>query len=198
MINYLKLIKKVNCILYMIKEKILILLTIILFLGILNLYSLKIFEKTSTKILLFIILLWSYDNYIKYTIINGILLLIIYQMITNNKINENFEPINNNKSQYLEKPLLKLNELEKLGNNIDLNLINPNDEYNKSIEKGVKLLKQSKDMENELKSNYDEREFRIMNNTKAKALELIKTGTNGQDTDFNSKLDEIYNHINNL
>ena len=182
----------------MIKEKILILLTIILFLGILNLYSLKIFEKSSIKILLFIIILWSYDNYIHYTMINGILLLIIYQMIINNKINEHFEPINSNESQYLENPLLKLNELEKLGNNIDFNLINPNEEYNKSIDKGIKLLKQSKDMENELKTNYDEREYRIMNNTKAKALELIKTGTNGHDINFNNKLDEIYNHINNL
>ena len=80
----------------------------------------------------------------------AIIMLIVYQLILKVSINEGFVPYIENESEYLSKPLLKNDELEPLGDNINFTLTTPKMNNQNLIKEGKKLLNDSNDLENDL------------------------------------------------
>ena len=117
----------------------------------------------------------------------AIIILVAYQLILKASINEGFVPYNSSEQQYLTKPLLKEDELEQLGNNIDFTLITPEMNNKKMIEEGKMLLEESNKLKNDLKTRYDTREKDIMNETEMLAKNMINSGLNGLEPSYNGE-----------
>ena len=147
-----------------------------LFLG--TTYSYKFFDNIYFKILLFLFIVWTSTIDILLSAFIAIIILVIYQLILKVSINEGFVPYIENDNEYLEKPLLKNNQLEKLGDNIDFTLITPKMNNIKLVEEGKKLLEKANDLENDLKIRYDSREKNIMEDTYIMGSRMIKSGMN--------------------
>ena len=156
-----------------------------LFLG--NYYSYKIFDSMYFKSLLFLFIAWTMTVNIFLSAIIAIIILIVYQIILKASINEGFVPSINGESEYLNKPLLRDDELEPLGDNINFNLITPKMNNENLIKEGKKLLEVSNDLENDLKTRYDTREKDIMDTTRIMGKRMIKSGINGLDESNNGE-----------
>ena len=148
-----------------------------LFLG--AVYSFKIFDNVYFKLLLFLYIVWTMSIDILLSAIIGIIILTVYQLILKFSMKEGFRTLNNQGGEYLTRPLLRADELEQLGNNIDFTLITPEMRNKKLVEDGKKLLEEANNMENDLKTRDDCRERQIMIETRNMANEMIKTGLNG-------------------
>ncbi len=156
-----------------------------LFLG--SYYSYKIFESIYFKTLLFLFIAWTASVNIFLSAIIGVIILIVYQIILKASINEGFIPSVENESQFLNKPLLKNDELESLGDNINFNLITPKMNNESLIKEGKKLLEVSNDLENDLRTRYDTREKDIMDSTRIMGKRMIKSGISGLDESNNGE-----------
>ena len=156
-----------------------------LFLG--SYYSYKIFDSIYFKTLLFLFIAWSMTVNIFVSAFIAIIILIVYQIILKASINEGFVPSISGESEYLNKPLLKNNELEPLGDNINFNLITPKMNNENLIKEGKKLLEVSNELENDLKTRYDTREKDIMDTTRINAKRMINSGISGLDESNNGE-----------
>ena len=156
-----------------------------LFLG--SYYSYKIFSNIYFQFLLFLFVIWVMSINVFLSAIIAVLMLIAYQLILKVSINEGFVPHTENESEFLNKPLLKNDELEPLGDNIDFTLITPKMNNQNLIKEGKKLLNNSNDLENDLKSRYDTREKEIMDNTRIIGTRMIKSGISGLEESINGE-----------
>ena len=156
-----------------------------LFLG--SYYSYKIFNSVYFKFLLFLFIVWVMSIDILLSGIIGIIILVIYQLILKASINEGFIPYDNEYDEYLKKPLLKNEELEQLGDNIDFTLITPKMNSELLVKEGKKLLDISNELDNDLKIRYDSREKEIMDDTIIMGSRMIKSGINGLESSINGE-----------
>ena len=147
-----------------------------LFLG--TSYSYKIFDNIYFKILLFLFIIWTSTIDILLSAIIAVIILVMYQLILKVSINEGFVPYTENNNEYLENPLLKNDQLEKLGDNIDFTLITPKMNNIKLVEDGKKLLEISNNLKTDLNTRYDTREKDIMDDTYIMGSRMIKSGMN--------------------
>ena len=179
-----------------------------LFLG--SYYSYAIFNSIYFKILLFLFIVWVMSIDILLSAIMVIIILVVYQLILKASINEGFVPYDTDVEEYLKKPLLKNDELEQLGDNINFTLITPKMNSELLVKDGKKLLNISNELDNDLKIRYDTREREIMEETMLIGSRMIKSGINGLESANNGEyygdfLQEdiknqniIYNNKNNM
>ena len=179
-----------------------------LFLG--SYYSYTIFDSIYFKLLLFFFIVWAISIDILLAAIIGIIILVVYQLILKASINEGFVPCDTVIDEYLKKPLLKNDELEQLGENINFKLITPKMNNELLVKDGKKLLDISNELNNDLKIRYDTREREIMDETMLIGSRMIKSGINGLESSDNGEyygdfLQEpiqypniIYNNKNNV
>ena len=156
-----------------------------LFLG--SYYSYALFNSIYFKILLFSFIIWVTSIDILLSAIIGIIILVAYQLILKASINEGFVPYDTDIEQYLKKPLLKNDELEQLGDNINFTLITPKMNSEMLVEDGKKLLNISNELDNDLKNRYDTREREIMEETMIIGSRMVKSGINGLESADNGE-----------
>lgn len=159
----------------------------------------SIFDNDLFKLTIFFIISYIAGSCPAIAIILGIIMLVNLQIITHvklkNELDEDIkkidevelkkekfgqiEPVDMSyfSNGYLTNPFEKINELAPPAN-FNLKLINPNDLSKQMILDGKKLLNDSFDLENEIKSRYDSREEQIVFDTKRIGEELVESGKN--------------------
>ena len=150
-------------------------------------YSYKIFENIYFKLFLFLFIVWVMSINVFLSAIIAVILLVVYQLILKASINEGFVPYTVNESEYLNKPLLRNDELEPLGDNINFTLTTPKMNNQNLIKEGKKILNDANDLENDLKTRYDTREQQIMENTRLIGTRMIKSGISGLEESNNGE-----------
>jgi hypothetical protein len=173
-------------------------------------YTINIFSNKYFKFIIFVLITYIASSNPALGVILAIAMLVTLQTITyttymTNTINtekesEKFSPSQlTNENKYLNNPLLKQNELTKMGNNLNLKLQTPTEYYEKMIKQGRILLDDSLELKNDIKTRFDIREQTIANNTERDGKILVQSGINrlqkSDNGEYNSWLD---NQTSNL
>jgi hypothetical protein len=145
-------------------------------------YTTDIFSNKYFKFIIFVLVTYIASGNPALGLILAIAILVTLQTITYTSItnqSEKFSPSDfDNGNEYLEKPLLKQNQLTKMGNNLNLKLQTPNELYENMIKQGRILLDDSMELKNDLKTRFDIREQSIANITERDGKVLVQSGIN--------------------
>jgi hypothetical protein len=147
----------------------------------------RLFDNNLFKLVVFIIIAWIAVSSPALGVCLGIAFVVTIQVIVNLRIKQeldyekfttesyDYQDVNND--NYLVNPLSSNNDLSPI-TNLNLNLTNPNDIYNKMIDQGKSLLDDSLELEKDYENYNDIRELRLSEITKRNGLELVKSGLN--------------------
>ena len=186
---YNNLLKKVNENKHIIIGLVILLVFYISYLSYLSDDLINIFNHPIIKLIIFGLIFYiSIDNLVV-GIILTIIILVSVQVISNvkikNEINselklENFYSVNgfDQTDNYKSNPLLKLNQLSTITNNLNLEYETPEQFYKNMINDGKNLLNNTYGMQKDLKKRYDSREDEIIKSSNHHANMLIQSGIN--------------------
>lgn len=160
-------------------------------------YTMNVFTNKYFKFVLFVLITYIASGNPALGVILAIAVLVTLQTITYTSISnksEKFSPSNfENGNEYLTKPLLRENELTKMGNALNLKLQTPNQLYENMIKQGRVLLDDSIELKNDLKTRFDIREQKIANLTERDGKILVQSGINrlqpANNGEYNSLLE---------
>lgn len=169
-------------------------------------YTMDVFSNKYFRFVIFVLVTYIAGSNPALGVILAIAILVTLQTITYTSMgntSEKFSPVNfNNGSEYLTKPLLKQNELTKMGGNLNLKLQTPNDLYENMIKKGRVLLDDSMELKNDLKTRFDTREQTIANIAERDGKVLVQSGINrlqlSNNGEYNSWFDNKSNNLSEM
>lgn len=176
---------------------------LLIFILILSIYSSKyvyylpdnyinFFDNTIVKFVIFGIISFISMNNPGIGIILTIAILVTFQVISNIKIKkeidlelniekfalDNVNGFTPNDQDYYYNPILKLDQLDPVTSNLDLNFETPNQLYNNMIISGRELLDYSNQMNSDLEKRWDIREKNISDMTQKEGLVQVQSGIN--------------------
>ena len=158
-------------------------------------YTMTIFSNKYFKFVIFVLITYIASENTALGVILAIAVLVTLQTITYTSINsEKFSPSGyDDDDTYLTKPLLRENQLTKMGNALNLKLQTPNELYENMIKQGRMLLDDSMEIRNDLKTRFDVREQQIADITERDGKILVQSGINrlqpSNNGEYNSWLD---------
>ena len=175
----------------------------LIFILILSIYSSKyvyylpdnyinFFDNTIVKFVIFGIISYISMNNASIGVILTIAILVTFQVISNIKIKkeinlelkiekfalDNVNGFTPNDQDYYYNPILKLDQLDPVTSNLNLDLETPNQLYNNMIKDGRQLLDYSIQMNKDLEKRFDTREKNISDITQKEGLVQVQSGIN--------------------
>ena len=149
------------------------------------------YESKLFKLLLFLLLIYvSAIN-----IVAGIILALVVLVLSQNIISCNIMNETENFEQYLNNPLIKDKDLERLGKSMDLKLETPNEKYIKMMQDGKKMVDKSYVLYNDAIKNNDDILKNIANDTYVKGSTLIQSGINQTQENSNQSENNKIHHV---
>ena len=149
------------------------------------------YESKLFKLAIFLLLIYvSAIN-----IVAGIILALVVLVLSQNIISYNIMNETENFEQYLNNPLIKDKDLERLGKSMDLKLETPNEKYIKMMQDGKKMVDKSYVLYNDAIKNNDDNLKNIANDTYVKGSTLIQSGINQTQENSNQLENNKIHHV---